>query len=303
MQGLIITGITFLLVAARIALRVIQVLKKNNKARLLAEKLERESRTFENLDKITVKDFIKVVQGRPYFIVDENKRKVITKTVTSITQANGKDYVYFLLDTTPDMIEADIKLVRMLEEGALFIVASRKVDLLPTYVVPNVKIAYKEFVHAYELTRQYFEVNGIERVGRYLKSLIKKYYIDENYNCAESLIRAGNEYYNLEISDNDMKLVGGFGGGLQCGNTCGALLSATSILSMKFIEDKAHESEDLQEVVSEYVDRFKEAYGSTLCSEIKPFFFCSECRCQETVETACDLLEAVVDEYEVEKSE
>ena len=30
-----------------------------------------------------------------------------------------------------------------------------------------------------------------------LKDEIGKYYFDGNYNCAETIIRAGNDYYNL----------------------------------------------------------------------------------------------------------
>lgn len=34
-----------------------------------------------------------------------------------------------------------------------------------------------------------------------LKDIAEKYYI-QGYNCAESLIRAGNEYYNLNLDEN-----------------------------------------------------------------------------------------------------
>ncbi len=69
-----------------------------------------------------------------------------------------------------------------------------------------------------------------------LKDVAMKYYKEQNYNCAETILRAGNEYYGLELHDRDMILVGGFGGGIQSGNTCGAVLSAVSILSMKYVD-------------------------------------------------------------------
>ena len=34
-----------------------------------------------------------------------------------------------------------------------------------------------------------------------LKDIAEKYYI-QGYNCAESLIRAGNEYYNVLLENN-----------------------------------------------------------------------------------------------------
>jgi len=131
-----------------------------------------------------------------------------------------------------------------------------------------------------------------------LKDNIGKYYFEGNYNCAETIIRAGNEYYNLGLHDNDMILVGAFGGGIQCGNTCGAILSAAGILSMKYVEKKAHESADIKKVTTNLIREFNLKYGSTLCKDIKAQSFKPEYRCLKTVEAACDILEKVIAEYE-----
>ena len=64
-----------------------------------------------------------------------------------------------------------------------------------------------------------------------LKDCYSKYYFDQNYNCAETLLRAANEYYGLHLHDRDMILVGAYGAGIQCGNTCGAVLAAAAVLS------------------------------------------------------------------------
>lgn len=131
-----------------------------------------------------------------------------------------------------------------------------------------------------------------------LKDLYAKYYFDQNYNCAETILRAANEYYNLGLHDRDMILVGGFGAGIQSGNTCGAVLSAVSILSMKYVEAKAHESEDIRPVTVKLIRKFNEKYGSIQCRDIKPQSFKPEYRCQKTIEAACDILEEVLAEYE-----
>lgn len=135
-----------------------------------------------------------------------------------------------------------------------------------------------------------------------LKDEIGKYYFDGNYNCAETILRAGNDYYQLGLHDNDMKLVGAFGAGIQCGNTCGAILSGASILSMKYIEAKAHESSDIRPVTMKLIKKFTEKYGSTLCKDIKPQSFKPEYRCLKTVEAACDFIEETIAEYEAEKN-
>lgn len=130
-----------------------------------------------------------------------------------------------------------------------------------------------------------------------LKDLLGKYYFDQNYNCAETIIRAGNEYYNLGLHDNDMIMVAAYGAGIQSGNTCGAVLSAASILSMKYVEARAHESDDIKPVVLNMMRKFNLKYNSTLCKDIKPQSFQPEYRCLKTIENACDILEEVIAEY------
>ena len=118
-----------------------------------------------------------------------------------------------------------------------------------------------------------------------------------NYNCAETLIRAANDYYDLGLHDRDMIAFGGFGAGIQTGNTCGAILSAVSVLSMKYVEKKAHESKDIKPVTTALIQEFNRKYGSVLCEDIKPQSFQPEVRCKATIETACDILEQVIEDY------
>lgn len=131
-----------------------------------------------------------------------------------------------------------------------------------------------------------------------LKDTFEKYYYDMNYNCAETLIRAANEYYDLGLHDRDMIAFGGFGAGIQTGNTCGAILAAVSVLSMKYIEKNAHESRDIKPVTTEFIRRLNAEYGSILCKDIKPQSFQPDIRCRATVETVCDVLEQVIAEHD-----
>ena len=135
-----------------------------------------------------------------------------------------------------------------------------------------------------------------------LKDLLPKYYFDQNYNCAETILRAANKYYDLGLHDKDMILVGAYGAGIQSGNTCGAVLSVAAVLSLKYVEAKAHESEDIRPVVQKMMRKFNEKYGSILCKDIKPQSFKPEYRCQMTIETSCDILEETIAEYEAERA-
>ncbi len=135
-----------------------------------------------------------------------------------------------------------------------------------------------------------------------LKDLIGPYYFEKNYNCAETVLRAANDYYELGLHDYDMKLVGAFGAGIQCGNTCGAILRAASVLSMKYVEAKAHESADIKPITTAMMEKINAKYGSSLCSDIKPQSFQPEIRCLKTVEAICDILEETIAEYEAQKA-
>lgn len=135
-----------------------------------------------------------------------------------------------------------------------------------------------------------------------LKDVAEKYYFSQNYNCAETIIRAANEYYNLGLHERDMILVAGFGAGMQTGNTCGTLLSAISVLSMKYVESRAHESKDIHAVSVLLTRKFNQKFESTLCKDIKPKFFTQENRCHNTVCEACDILEEVIAEYDAKNN-
>lgn len=134
-----------------------------------------------------------------------------------------------------------------------------------------------------------------------LKDVCQKYYFEQNYNCAETILRAANEYYDLGLHDKDMIMVGAYGAGIQCGNTCGAVLAAAAILSLNYVEAKAHESADIRPVTVKMIRKVNAKYGSVLYKDIKPQSFKPEYRCKMTVESLCDILEDTIAEYEAEK--
>lgn len=135
-----------------------------------------------------------------------------------------------------------------------------------------------------------------------LKDVAEKYYFD-NFNCAESVFLAADEYYSLGIDPSASRLVGGFGGGIQTGSACGAFLAAVSVLSHLCIDKKAHESGTLRNAVALFVAEFEEKMESQLCREIRPRVFEPERRCAVTVEAACDALEDVISRGKLAKNE
>lgn len=136
------------------------------------------------------------------------------------------------------------------------------------------------------------------------KQKLYEYYIDKDYNCAETMIRAANEEYNLGMPEETLKLVSGFGGGMGCGATCGALSSALAVISTFLVEDKAHSTDGFGDKCGEFCHRFEREEGSTLCSIIKENNSIEGRRCLKTVEDAYALLEKfLITEHKIQEQE
>ena len=130
------------------------------------------------------------------------------------------------------------------------------------------------------------------------ETAVKYYHM--GYNCAESIIRAGNEVYGLDLHDRDMKMTAAFGGGFQIGDVCGALCGAACVVSARYVETKAHDCSFLRTLTQKLVIAFQNKMGSRLCAKIKPVYHSKEKKCEHTVETAAAILEEVIREWDEE---
>lgn len=134
-----------------------------------------------------------------------------------------------------------------------------------------------------------------------LREVAEKYY-EQGYNCAEAMLRAGNEYYDLQLHDSDMRMVAAFGGGFQSGDVCGALSGSACIISCKYIETKAHDNqEELKTITQKLMDTFEARMSSKLCSVIKPIYYTPEVKCRNTVGLSAEVLESVINEFEEQR--
>lgn len=126
-----------------------------------------------------------------------------------------------------------------------------------------------------------------------LREQAKKYYTDEGKNCAVSILLAGSDVYGLGLGAEDAKLVVGFGGGMGCGGTCGALAGSIALLGKLFAG-----REDFRTICAEFVKTFEDALecNSIDCSVLCPKYKTEERRCEETVLRAADLLEKFIGE-------
>ena len=95
---------------------------------------------------------------------------------------------------------------------------------------------------------------------------IEKYYSKEHdLNCAETILYAANEEYNLGLDKTALKIAAGFGGGMGIDSVCGALTGGIMVLSVLFIKDRAHESDRVKNLAKELFKRYKEKMGDIDC--------------------------------------
>ena len=122
---------------------------------------------------------------------------------------------------------------------------------------------------------------------------IREIFLDGNYNCAEAVLLWANQRYDLHIPPEDVRLVSGFGGGLGCGENCGALLGAVAALSKVLVQDRAHLTPDFKAACAELVTRFRADLGSIECTELTEKYRRPDVRCLYVVERAA----AILDDY------
>ncbi len=122
------------------------------------------------------------------------------------------------------------------------------------------------------------------------------YFITQDYNCAESILRLADERYGLGLREQDFKLVSAFGGGLGCEKTCGALCGALAAIGRLRVEDRAHATENFKELCAGFVQRFEDELGSINCDALKLKYRNEETRCLKTVVLAAHVMDAYLKE-------
>ncbi len=100
-------------------------------------------------------------------------------------------------------------------------------------------------------------------------------YFREGYNCSEAILRAFREALTLDVSDEALKMGGGFGGGIgHAGCVCGALAGAIMVLGMlQGRVDKSQSRDPVYSASEEFHRRFSEKFGGSCCRILNPHPF------------------------------
>lgn len=128
-----------------------------------------------------------------------------------------------------------------------------------------------------------------------LKEKAGYYYGTLGKNCAEGVLLAANDVYELNLTDSEVQLFAGFGGGMGCGSTCGALAGAIGVLSKMY-----GSREDFRSLCGDFVKAFEEELGcGTIdCEPLAMKYKTAETRCVTAVELTAQALEKYIDKLE-----
>jgi len=130
-----------------------------------------------------------------------------------------------------------------------------------------------------------------------LKEKARHYYLTLGRCCAESVLMAANEVYDLGLEERDFLLFTGFCGGMACGDACGCLDAAIGTLSLKYT---GREKEEFRAICRNFVAIFREKLeaDSVDCAVLEPKYKTEQERCWTTVARAADALEEYIKELE-----
>jgi len=120
------------------------------------------------------------------------------------------------------------------------------------------------------------------------------YGTDEDFNCAEKILYGANKAYNMGLSEEALKLAGGFGGGMYVGDACGAVTAGIMVLSHFFNVSVAHQSYKLKGLVIEFQTRYMRLNKSTNCLILKENYRTEELGCLKIISDAALILDEIL---------
>jgi C_GCAxxG_C_C family probable redox protein len=140
------------------------------------------------------------------------------------------------------------------------------------------------------------------------KLKMKADFVDEQFsqfNCAQTVFSLFAPELGVD-EKTALKIASGFGGGMACAETCGAVTGSYMVIGLKH----GHDVSDPQKKaftkmqVQKFNEKFKKRFGSLICKELAGFDISTpvgsaaardanvfETRCPVFIKTACNILE------------
>jgi C_GCAxxG_C_C family probable redox protein len=106
--------------------------------------------------------------------------------------------------------------------------------------------------------------------GEFVEKRVKKYYREDDFNCAVTTLKILSEYFNIEINRQVIDSAEGLGGGLgfygaQCGLANGAVMFFGLYGRQNNLTD-----DQIAEISNNFASNFESKFGSLLCRKLRP---------------------------------
>lgn len=130
-----------------------------------------------------------------------------------------------------------------------------------------------------------------------LKELVKGYY-KEGFNCAEAMLRGANEYFELGLTGDTLKMASGFGKGMFALSTCGVISGSIMVMGYRYGRDDSSQKAKVNIMAKEFTEQFRDKTNSSLeCKELLKLREPKE-GCIFVLESGCQILEDIMKKYE-----
>lgn len=130
-----------------------------------------------------------------------------------------------------------------------------------------------------------------------LETTIKYYDKKYDLNCAECILVAANEEYDLNIYKQTLMTMASFGGGMAIGSTCGAATGAIATLGIMFTDERGHNSPHVREMTGKFLSEFNSRMETLDCIPLKEKYYDPEKRCLKMMKVSAEVLEEIINEY------
>lgn len=125
------------------------------------------------------------------------------------------------------------------------------------------------------------------------------------YNCAQTVVSLFAEDVGLDES-TALKIASGFGGGMACAETCGAVTGSYMVIGMKHGHDSSDSNAKARTklAIQRFNEKFKQEHGSLICKELTGYDISTpeggeaayeegvfQSKCPIFLKTACNILE------------
>ena len=99
---------------------------------------------------------------------------------------------------------------------------------------------------------------------------VTKYFYNGGLNCAESTLRCLIENGSIDAPADAVRMMTGFGGGMQRGTTCGAVIGAVAAIGWVTGRTEPDGSRaESAAAVREFLQRFEAEFGTLSCKELQ----------------------------------